>query len=274
MGVPLRANVDAETQRMILGKTKVIRRSFVHEGEPAGWSRVPGMSRNDIQSGLQLRHESGPFFGLLAFVDVDRHAIPLDDASLSITQRLTTSMVPTKLAVRPAQTDHTLVRSSGLNGVIEGLCGFWKVIRVHERLPTNTLEILKSHAAVVQEALIDMGRLAVGPVDQRKARHRVDDLTELVFAFPKGLLRLSLIINIDQDAVPTEHPAIACSQWFCRVRRTIDIGRRRLEIGRPHREDFRIARFSSQVLTLNATSSGWTFSIHPQPMTSLSGAPR
>ncbi len=71
-------------------------------------------------------------------------------------------MVPTKLAVRPAQTVHILVRSSGLNCVIESLCSFWKVGRVHECLPTTMLKILKSHAAVVQHVLIDMGRFAGG----------------------------------------------------------------------------------------------------------------
>src|SRR6267154_2887615 len=103
-------------------------------------------------------------FGLFPFVDVNRQAIPLDDASLSIAQRLATSMVPTKRAVCPAQTHHPLVRSAGLDCVIESLGGFWIVGRVHERLPTPMLEILKPHAAVVQHALIDMGRLAVGPV--------------------------------------------------------------------------------------------------------------
>ena len=46
--------------------------------------------------------------------------------------------------------------------MIESLSGFWKVGRVHERLPTTNLKILKSHAAVVQKALTDMGWFAVG----------------------------------------------------------------------------------------------------------------
>ena len=87
-------------------------------------------------SGLQLCRGSGLFFGLLGFIDVNRQAIPLNDASLSIPQRLTSSIVPTKLAIHPAQAHHTLVRSSGLNCVIENLCGFWKVGRV-ARMPPN-----------------------------------------------------------------------------------------------------------------------------------------
>src|SRR5260370_40720031 len=85
-------------------------------------------------------------FGLFPFIDVNGQTIPLNDASLPIAQRLATSMVPTKLAVRPAQTDHTLIRSPGLNCVIESLCSFWKVGRVHERLPSTMLKILKPHA--------------------------------------------------------------------------------------------------------------------------------
>ena len=56
--------------------------------------------------------------------------------------------------------------------------------------------------------------------------------------------------------------------------RTIDIDRPLLEFCTLHREVFRIRDFGAKLLTLNATSSGWTLSIHPQPMTSLSGAPR
>src|SRR5258708_31878844 len=65
-----------------------------------------------------------PIFGLLPLIDLNREAIPLNDASLPIPQRLTSSMVPTKPAVRPAQTHNTLVRSSGLDCVPESLCGF------------------------------------------------------------------------------------------------------------------------------------------------------
>jgi len=38
-------------------------------------------------------------FGLLGFIDVNRQAIPLNDASLPIAQRLTAKMAPAKLAV-------------------------------------------------------------------------------------------------------------------------------------------------------------------------------
>src|SRR4029077_15598691 len=120
-----------------------------------------------------------PAFALLDFIDVNRQAVPLDDASLPIAQRLTTSMVPTKLAVRPAQTHHTLVRSAGPDCVIESLLGFRKVGRGHERLPAKLLKILKPHATVVRNAPIEMGRLAVGPVRPDEAWYCFDDLAEL-----------------------------------------------------------------------------------------------
>ena len=59
------------------------------------------------------------------------------------------------------------------------------------------LKILKSHAAVVQKALIDMGRFAVGPRRPEKARYRFDDLAELVFALPQCLLGPLALRHID-----------------------------------------------------------------------------
>src|SRR6476660_3145897 len=76
MGVPRCANVDAETKGMIFRKAEVIRGSFIQKSEPAGRSRVPGIRRNHIQSGLQLRRESRLIFGLLAFINVDSHLPP------------------------------------------------------------------------------------------------------------------------------------------------------------------------------------------------------
>jgi len=63
-------------------------------------------------------------------------------------------MVPTIFAIRRStQAVYSLVRSSGLNCVIESLSGFWKVGRVHECPPTIMPKILKSYAAVIQKAL-------------------------------------------------------------------------------------------------------------------------
>ena len=44
--------------------------------------------------------------GALAFIDIDRHAVPLDDPPLSVAQRLTANMVPTIFAVRRPQAVH------------------------------------------------------------------------------------------------------------------------------------------------------------------------
>src|SRR5260370_6848977 len=92
-----------------------------------------------------------------------------------------------------------MVRRSGLNCVVESLCGFWKVGRVHECLPTNLLELLKPHAAVVQHALTDMGRLAVGPVRAEEAWYRIGDLTELVFALPQCFLSALALRQIEHE---------------------------------------------------------------------------
>src|SRR5947208_9157176 len=92
-----------------------------------------------------------------------------------------------------------MIRRSGLNGVVESTCGFWKVGRVHECLPTNMLELLKPHAAVVQHALADMGRLAVGPVRPDEAWYRIGDLTEFVFALPQCFLGALALRQIEHE---------------------------------------------------------------------------
>ena len=71
-----------------------------------------------------------PVFGLLAFIDIDRHAVPLDDPPLSVAQRFTANMVPTIFAVRQSQAVHSLVGRSGLDCAIEGLYSFCQVVRV------------------------------------------------------------------------------------------------------------------------------------------------
>ena len=97
-----------------------------------------------------------------------------------------------------------MVRSSGLNCVIESLCSFRKVVLVQECLPTTPLEFLKSRAAIVQNALIDMGQFAVGRRCPEEAWYCFDDLAELVFAFPKGLLCGFELFNIQSRPNPQQ----------------------------------------------------------------------
>src|SRR3954467_2700661 len=156
-----------------------------------------------------------PVFGLLGFIDVNSQAIPLDDVSLLIAQRLATGLMPTIVTFRPTQTVHGLVGSSALNRVSESACRFCNVIWMQEVHPTTMLQIVNSQAEIVfQNPLIDIGEFAIGRTRPEEGRHRFDDLTELVFALPKRLLHPSLIVDVDQDAVPTQHGAIPGPQWF------------------------------------------------------------
>jgi hypothetical protein len=59
MRIPLSAYVESEAEGLVLGKTEVIRGSFIHEGERAGSNSVPGVRRNHIESGLQLCFKRG-----------------------------------------------------------------------------------------------------------------------------------------------------------------------------------------------------------------------
>src|SRR5271154_5638942 len=69
-------------------------------------------------------------FSVLAFMDVNGQAIPLDDVSFPVPQRLTANVVPTIFAVRPTQAQRSLVRPSRLNCVVEGPYTFWQVVGV------------------------------------------------------------------------------------------------------------------------------------------------
>src|SRR6266404_8533 len=103
MGIPISANFDSKTQRMVFRETKVIRSSFIHEGERAGRAGVPCIRRNDIESGLQLCFERRVFFfGTFAILDFYARAVPFDDLSQFISQRHFVMEEPAILAVSPS----------------------------------------------------------------------------------------------------------------------------------------------------------------------------
>jgi hypothetical protein len=68
MGIPLSANVGSETERMIFGKAKVIRSSFIDEEESARRGSVPGVRRNYVESELQLWFDGGLLQGRAFYV--------------------------------------------------------------------------------------------------------------------------------------------------------------------------------------------------------------
>src|SRR6266481_6560603 len=55
MGVPRRVRLGNESQRMVARETEVVRGACIDEGEPAGGIRVPGVGRDLVERGLQLR---------------------------------------------------------------------------------------------------------------------------------------------------------------------------------------------------------------------------
>jgi hypothetical protein len=59
MGIPASASVNTEPERVILGKAKVVRTSFVQEGQSPGGESIPSMCWDHIESGLQLRLKPG-----------------------------------------------------------------------------------------------------------------------------------------------------------------------------------------------------------------------
>ena len=66
------------------------------------------------------------------------------------------------------------------------------------------LKILQSHAAVVQKALTDMARFTIGPRRPEEAWYRIDDLAEILFAFPQGMLCAFEFFNIQSRPKPQQ----------------------------------------------------------------------
>src|SRR5690349_7090648 len=64
MGVPRGAGVDAQAQRMVTRETEVIRAASIDEREPARGVRVPGVGRDLVERGLQLRRKQGDVRGV------------------------------------------------------------------------------------------------------------------------------------------------------------------------------------------------------------------
>lgn len=115
---------------------------------------------------------------------------PLGSGPLSITQRLSTDMVPTIFAAHPTHTLQILVRFSGLDRVKERIRSFWKVLRMQEFLPAKIAEVLnRAGAGEVQGALVDTRHFTIRSSYPEHAGYgRFKDLAKLVFAFPQCFL--------------------------------------------------------------------------------------
>src|SRR5262249_24270061 len=68
MRITLCAGNDAVAERMVFREAKVIRTSFIQEDECAGRDSVPGMRRNQIKSGLEVRSKRWRFLSSVTCV--------------------------------------------------------------------------------------------------------------------------------------------------------------------------------------------------------------
>src|SRR5258707_1290902 len=118
-------------------------------------------------------------------------------------------MMPTIFAVRrPAQAVHSLVRSSGLDRVLEGLGGFRKVGRMQECLPAAMLKILQSQAAVVQKGPIDVVGVAIRPSPPKEGWDRFDDFAQVVFALAQRGFGTLLVVDVKTDCIPVHNRTV------------------------------------------------------------------
>src|ERR1700730_7525667 len=76
MGIPASASVHAEPKRVIFGKAKVVRTSFVQEGQNPGGESIPSVCWDHIESGSQLRFKQLFRFGSVSRRGHSRHLRP------------------------------------------------------------------------------------------------------------------------------------------------------------------------------------------------------
>src|ERR1700761_8994171 len=92
-------------------------------------------------------------------------------------------MMPAILTVGPTQAVHCLVWLSSLKCMTKCSRGFRKVFRMEEFFPAEIQKVFVTHPGVVENSLIETGRLAVWSCRPQHGRHRFDDLSELQLTF-------------------------------------------------------------------------------------------
>src|SRR3989442_3944147 len=64
MGVPRRLRLGTESKRMAARETEVVRAACIDESEPTRGIRVPGVGRDLVERGLQLRRKRADVRGV------------------------------------------------------------------------------------------------------------------------------------------------------------------------------------------------------------------
>ena len=144
-------------------------------------------------------------------VDVDDHPIPLDDASVRITQGFGATVDPTVGAVGPpvpifhreclacgervSEGTPDRRRVVGMNGALDGhlqTAGVWRI------------EILQGQAHILRESPVQVRWLPFGRGGPDLGRKGIDKPPQLLLALPKRLIGMHLIVDIVREAVPLD----------------------------------------------------------------------
>lgn len=159
----------------------------------------------DSRSLIQLRPGLvQALFGLLAFVDIDGKAVPLNDFPFGIAERLAHHVVRSEFTIGSSQPMDGAEGFSGLHRSKKRFRGFFKVVRMHEILPSKVGEILQCPSAVFAQSAADVHGLARGRGSPKHRGHGIDDMKELMFAQMKGAFGAFERVDVRVDAIPPD----------------------------------------------------------------------
>jgi hypothetical protein len=151
------------------------------------------------------------------FVDVDAHAIPLDNGAGVVTQRLRAALDPAMGAGRSALPISPDERRARFERVCERLIDRLAVIRMNHRQGSRPIwrdQILQSDARDVRDPLVEVARYSFCRRAPYESRHGVYELPQLALAPPQRLLGTHLIVDVVTQAIPLGNMPFVITQWL------------------------------------------------------------
>src|SRR5690606_9433933 len=132
-------------------------------------------------------------------VDVDAHAVPLDDTARVVAQRLCAALDPPVGTVGSALTISPDEGRARLEGACQRPVHRAPVIGMNDGQGSRAVgrdQILQSDAGDARGALVEVARYSFGRRAPYKSRHGVDHLLKLVLALPERLLGVHLVVYV------------------------------------------------------------------------------
>jgi len=174
---------------------EVLQYAMIHELDLA----TGGHDRNEAGNGVDdqpktLGAETESVFGACPILKIGVRAVPRDDASPFVPDRVAAHQEPTELPVEPAKPALELEGLAGLPRTLERVEQTREIVGMDRGFPTPAQAFRCREARIVQPALIEGLRSTVRSGRPGQRRNRVDEASELV---RRGIQRQCLVGTLD-----------------------------------------------------------------------------